>query len=140
MTVPNIEDLMKFIESDINGYFYTRDRESTSEIRYSKKGDSLGKGWGWRIEGIGKYQEFTADTALDLFELKRVDFNLMHSELLNKVTVIAAYHKMMTGKVQDLLGTQLYDESMKKWDDFGTELKSTVGSLLRKNNLKLVKD
>jgi hypothetical protein len=139
MTAPTLEQLMKLVQDE--GYFYTRDTGSSSEIRFAKRADDQGPaGWGWRIQDIGSYERFDIDSATLLFNEKRVNFNVVQAELLSNIAASAAYHRQRTKAINKVMGVDYTDEAEKSMEKFGSDLVKMIDGAIRKSKIKLVED
>ena len=139
MNAPTLEQLMKLVQDE--GYFYTRDTDSSSEIRFAKRADDEGgAGWGWRIEKIGKYERFNVDNAAPFLNDKKVNFNAVQAELLASISGAAWYHRSRTKEINKVMGPDYSQNAENAWDGFGKELVQTIENAIRKSKIKLVED
>jgi hypothetical protein len=130
---------MKLIQDE--GYFYTRDTGSSSEIRFAKRADDEGgPGWGWRIEKIGKYERFDIDNATALFNDKRVNFNAIQAELLSSISAAAWYHRSRTKEINKIMGPEYSQNAENAWDGFGKDLVNKIEYAFKRSKIKLVED
>lgn len=137
MSTPTIEQLMKLVQDE--GYFYTIDNESSSEIRFARKGDDEGgPGWGWRIEKVGRYEKFEAESAADFLGSKNINFNALQGQLLSNISLAATYHRYRTKAINKAMGIDFSDEALRGSEAFGKELITIVESASRKSKLRLV--
>lgn len=129
-----IEQLMKLMQD--SRQFYTYDSDSDIEIRYRNRADDEGAaGWGYRPRKQGQYIKFTRQTAVEVFNKEGINFYLIESELLTRLSTVVAYYDLRTKEIEKVLGSDFIQQSLKGFEEFEESLKAAI----KKSTWKVIK-